>query len=262
MEEEDAKQAIHDLNERLVSNSFLYGSCNGLTAIQGIPQHKYAYVSAMDASGVTISGHPESLSKLVKSLELDGNSTIRLLRSRGLYHAPHLYSNATIDEILAIEDLSSVDLLVTSKPSTPIYSPFNGKQYEATSTIDLLEKVITDILMEPQDDRLVLQECASRVSAFGENCRAIPIGPMTDPTVFVSSLHKESQSHVALEKGAKEAQKGSRGSAARSNSKIAIVGMSGRFPGASDVHEFWQVLQKGRDMHKKVRLTCESSVSF
>ena len=33
---------------------------------------------------------------------------------------------------------------------------------------------------------------------------------------------------------------------------IAIVGMSGRFPGSDNVYDFWDTLQKGRDFHKKV----------
>lgn len=35
---------------------------------------------------------------------------------------------------------------------------------------------------------------------------------------------------------------------------IAIVGMSGRFPGAESVDELWQVLSKGLDMHKEVKI--------
>ena len=33
---------------------------------------------------------------------------------------------------------------------------------------------------------------------------------------------------------------------------IAIVGMSGRFPGSDNVYDFWDSLQKGKDFHKKV----------
>jgi hypothetical protein len=33
---------------------------------------------------------------------------------------------------------------------------------------------------------------------------------------------------------------------------IAIVGMSGRFPGAQNLEEFWKVLYEGLDMHREV----------
>lgn len=35
---------------------------------------------------------------------------------------------------------------------------------------------------------------------------------------------------------------------------IAIIGMSGRFPGAESVDELWQVLSEGIDMHKEVKI--------
>jgi hypothetical protein len=35
---------------------------------------------------------------------------------------------------------------------------------------------------------------------------------------------------------------------------VAIVGMSGRFPGSDDVTQFWESLLAGKDFHKKVRL--------
>ena len=34
-------------------------------------------------------------------------------------------------------------------------------------------------------------------------------------------------------------------------SKIAIIGMSGRYPGAEDNREFWELLLQGRDVHKE-----------
>jgi hypothetical protein len=34
---------------------------------------------------------------------------------------------------------------------------------------------------------------------------------------------------------------------------VAIVGMSGRFPGGENVNELWDVLQSGKDVHQQVR---------
>lgn len=33
---------------------------------------------------------------------------------------------------------------------------------------------------------------------------------------------------------------------------IAVVGMSGRFPGGQDLEEFWDTLATGKDMHRSV----------
>ena len=32
---------------------------------------------------------------------------------------------------------------------------------------------------------------------------------------------------------------------------IAIVGMSGRFPGSDNIYDFWDTLQKGKDFHER-----------
>jgi hypothetical protein len=38
------------------------------------------------------------------------------------------------------------------------------------------------------------------------------------------------------------------------DSKIAIIGMAGRFPGAADHEKFWQLLEQGLDLHRKVEV--------
>lgn len=37
---------------------------------------------------------------------------------------------------------------------------------------------------------------------------------------------------------------------------IAVVGMSGRFPGSNDVEELWKVLSQGQDLCQQVRKEC------
>ena len=36
------------------------------------------------------------------------------------------------------------------------------------------------------------------------------------------------------------------------DSKIAIVGMAGRFPNATDHEAFWKLLEQGLDVHREV----------
>lgn len=40
----------------------------------------------------------------------------------------------------------------------------------------------------------------------------------------------------------------------RQRDDVAIIGMSGRFPGADDLESFWGVLKDGHDVHEKVRM--------
>lgn len=125
--------------------------------------------------------------------------------------------------------------------------------YSASTTLELLEQVVLDILTNRLDLNLVLHECATSISGKVQDCCVIPIGPTEGATSVVSALRMQIPGHVSLcssETG--QTQPGRRGPSNLRSSKIAIVGMSGRFPGASDVEEFWDVLQKGLDMHKEV----------
>ncbi len=36
--------------------------------------------------------------------------------------------------------------------------------------------------------------------------------------------------------------------------KLAVVGMAGRFPDAADHEKFWDILEAGQDVHRRVRL--------
>ena len=38
----------------------------------------------------------------------------------------------------------------------------------------------------------------------------------------------------------------------RGSGLVAVVGMSGRFPGSESIHAFWESLQLGQDFHREV----------
>lgn len=79
------------------------------------------------------------------------------------------------------------------------------------------------------------------------------MGPAQDSVNVVTALQAEGNGAISLV-DRKHAPAQSRVSQTGSErSKIAIVGMSGRFPGGADVEKFWDILQKGFDMHKEVR---------
>lgn len=44
-----------------------------------------------------------------------------------------------------------------------------------------------------------------------------------------------------------------RSSGTSKKSKIAVVGMAGRFPSAADHEKLWKLLEAGLDVHRKVR---------
>ena len=119
--------------------------------------------------------------------------------------------------------------------------------------IGLHEQVVADILVNPIDFNKILQECVSKMSIVEGDCRVVPIGPTNAASTVVSALQTRMKSKTSLlDHQLGQSPPTHLGTGNLRNSKIAIVGMSGRFPGGSDVEGLWEVLMKGLDMHKEV----------
>ncbi|MCJ1478063.1 hypothetical protein MMC13_006738 [Lambiella insularis] len=219
----------------------------------GLPISKHAYISAVSPSGVTVSGPPETLRKLFATSDCFRNSRTLHTKIYGPYHASHLYDETTIRKILHLDDQCTRDYLTSSRPQIPIFSASHGAAYEASTMMELLEHVITDIISTPLDFNLILSECVSKLSDTDGDCRVVPIGPTNASATVLSALQTRTKIKTSLlDWQLGQSPPGRHGTASLRNSKIAIVGMSGRFPGGSDVEGLWDVLMKGLDMHKEV----------
>lgn len=200
-----------------------------------------------------MSGPPETLRKLFDTSDCFKNSRTLHTKIVGPYHASHLHDETTVEKILRVEDEHTKECLTRSKPRIPIFSASQGTTYEASTSFELFEQVITDILSSPLDFNLILHDCVSKLSTMEGDCRVVPIGPTNAAATVVSALQTRINTKTSLldwQMG--QCSPGRQGTASLRNSKIAIVGMSGRFPGGSDVEGLWEVLMKGLDMHKEV----------
>ena len=217
--------------------------------VQGISAIKSAYVSSVGPPGVTISGPPDTLANLFESSSLRSSRPVNV-EAYGAYNASHLYGNLALREVLSFEDEESKQIIADANSSLPVYSPSTGSEYAEDSFSALLKQVVSDILTTQAHSSAVLRQCASAVRDV--KCRVVPIGPSLDAETTVSNLQQNGVEDVSLfETALGSVQR--RGTGNHKSSKIAIVGMSGRFPGGQDIHEFWEMLQKGLDMHKEVR---------
>ena len=152
-----------------------------------------------------------------------------------------------------MDDENTKACLASAEPQVPILSASSGTIYAATTMIGLLERVVADILVNPIDFNMILQECVSKMSMIEGECRVVPIGPTNAASTVVSALQTRTKTKTSLlDHQFRQSPPGNLGTGSLRNSKIAIVGMSGRFPGGSDVEGLWEVLMKGLDMHKEV----------
>ena len=123
-----------------------------------------------------------------------------------------------------------------------------GKPIEGESAFAVLETALREILLEPLRWDRVLKYCSS---GKAKEAQVIAVGPTNLASSVVSAL-KASVAQVTLEDSNTWISRPVSGSTLKKDARIAIVGMSGRFPDAASHELFWDLLEKGLDVHRPV----------
>ena len=202
---------------------------------------------------MTISGPPSTLKNLADTTpSFKGFSRVSL-PVHGPYHAGHIYNEICITRILQ----PFHDILESSKPRLPILSSFTGDRISAPTTLDLVKTILEDILQKPLHWNLVTESAVLEAEVLNASeCTILPVGPATISKGLTQALNSNKKCVASLDDSLwniKSPQEDSHpGSGKFSNSKIAIVGMAGRFPNAENHELFWELLEKGTDTHQSI----------
>lgn len=177
--------------------------------------------------------------------------------THGPYHASHLHYLADVEKILKPSSPQSAALLKKYALKYPVLSTSKGSWFSKDSSANhLLAAVITDILVELLDVGEVLERSAEKVLELkSSRCKIISNGPVELQMKFASAVKSVTQADVAFHDDSNHVAKLNSLDQSPSNSrrpKLAIVGMAGRFPNAADHEKFWDLLEAGLDVHKKV----------
>lgn len=224
---------------------------------RSIPVSNNAYISAVCDESVTISGPPSTLKQLFESQGLL-NVSPEEMEVHGPYHASHLHSEVDVEKILKSSDSQTVQLLDQYKTRLPVQSTSTGSWFDLNMGAGkLLTAVVQNILIEPLRMGQVLSSCVETLRAL--KCltsRVISCGPTDLEKGFVAVLQSMTDAKIILHEASGENSTISLGqnTATPKRPKIAIVGMAGRFPNAADHEKFWNLLEAGLDVHKKVLL--------
>jgi naphtho-gamma-pyrone polyketide synthase len=205
-------------------------------------------LSAITPSNVTISGPPGVLK------EFFAKSSLKFyhIPVELPYHAPHLFQSRDVDEIICRFD----DKLFGSyKPRIPIWSAASGNPIVAQSFKTLLHKVVTDTLREPVQWTSILessakllghkdfQECT--INALSSNASSLLSSAISRGTKVLVAVNNLTSKPGSVPQPRRH-------SGRLDQSKIAIVGYSGRFPDSASNEEFWELLRAGKDVHRLV----------
>lgn len=215
---------------------------------QSLPATNRIYLSAIGSKqSVTVSGPPSSRQRFLASSALQGVRRLDV-PILGPYHASHLYQESHVDHILTAE---TRQLLQRYKVSHPIYSTKTGSLFEAKDLETLIAQCLEQILIEIVDWDSVVSNVSKDVLASGQACHIFPVGPTNLSHSLLTALKDTGVADLSIED--QHAQfNNDLGARKGDDAKIAICGMAGRFPDAANHELFWQLLEKGLDVHKEV----------
>ena len=222
---------------------------------KNMPVSHQAYVSVVTPNSTTISGPSHTLKNLFDSAAFRATGCSALsIPVYAPYHASHLHHAADIDWIIGADDPATSQILGRYKCTSVLLSTKTGKPFIPTDMTNLLRQVVNEILNDilrwdtviAQVDTLVSSQCEVTATVFGSP----DLGKS-----LVSALNVNGKCEASLKTATDQPGKDSYGDVEHERaqrSKIAIVGMSGRFPGAKDIEELWCVLSQGSDVHREV----------
>lgn len=200
-----------------------------------------------------MSGSPSSLARLIESEEFKGIRS-KKLPVYGPLHAPHLYTEADVREI--VEGLGLDCGAERSEHLTFLSS--TGTLIKALNFAGLLTMAVDAIVAQPMRFPELLNQLQAHIQAVNpKSFQMIPIATTVDRLVYNTFKSTPQASLVAPPPPPPGAQQKSKFPDTPppnpKTPKLAIIGMSGRFPGgANSVEAFWDLLYQGLDVHKSV----------
>ncbi|KAK3903957.1 conidial yellow pigment biosynthesis polyketide synthase [Staphylotrichum tortipilum] len=219
------------------------------------PAATRAYVSAVSASAVAISGPPSTLDDLVSKGVLPRNTAA--LPVHAPYHAPHLHSTVDVEKLLDLDKSDVQDAFFKTRPRSPLVSCATGALLPAADTKSLMKSIASILLNEPLAFSKVLDGCVEYARQFEDkSCLVLALGPNQTAPALRNALSNQAGLEVVLRGTRSVAPEddaptvGNHGSTGKC--KLAIVGMAGRFPDAASHEKLWELLQRGLDVHREV----------
>ena len=190
------------------------------------------------------------LDALILSSAFENLKPIRLSID-GPYHAPHLFSDVDYDRLIESVSPNTLDKHVLRLP----ISSTSDSNWRSTETLrSYLRPIIQDVLVNALRWDLVIENVASLVHDRGDfHCNIIQMGASNAKKSLETAL-KAKQLEVTSDDRCIHGldPNVAHESMNEGPPRIAICGLSGRFPNAADHEAFWKLLEQGLDLHREV----------
>lgn len=194
---------------------------------------------------------PKVLDEFLSLGDFSTNKTLRV-PILGPYHAADVYSPQDVEKVLSIclknlrflDRSSQLPILSCASAGVLARSTFDGTLRELITSI-VTEKVRIDSVIDAIDN------VPARSTTSKPATTLVPFHTQVLPTL-AAALRAKGMNVQQAPEASGTASAGGLAPDASDADKIAIIGFSGRFPEADGVGEFWDLLQKGLDVHKPI----------
>ncbi|KAK6851857.1 ketoacyl-synt-domain-containing protein [Apiospora arundinis] len=217
------------------------------------PATNVANVFNVDNAGgsVSIGGPPKTLKALFSESEgFKKTKNVAMKKIQGMWHTDKVYGTEHVGPIIPkIESTRELFL--------PLISPVSGEPFRETEAGPLLEQIMEEILTERVRWDLIIDTVTQQLKQQSpRSAQLVSIQPSHYNHNLVESWRGElpnaAVSDLAILPAVLDLALGTSPPKDTRSSKIAVVGMACRFPGADSVDEFWERLMEGADMHRRV----------
>ncbi|GLI79954.1 type I iterative PKS [Penicillium ochrochloron] len=226
---------------RGVSQTDMETIINSFHESKKIPPYRYTYISATSPNGFTISGPPSTLKQLLADSPRLVEAQKAALPIYGAFHAEHL-NLPDLYHIAAPASAGNREL----RPNMFILSPSSERVYLSRSVKSILIQGLEDILRAPISQQTVIKHAATRLDNSPANL--LIVGPKWGTTSICQGLRAEGAT-LLEDQFSTESPLECR---AAGQDDIAIIGMSGRFPGGPSLEDFWSTLTEGKQLHTQI----------
>lgn len=140
----------------------------------------------------------------------------------------------------------------------PFISTSSGKVHSALNYGSLLRIVLQDILIEQLRWDNVLKQCGTSFNKIDEVSHCNICSMINNPSSsqsLATSLRQTREAQITASNATSEDVPDTdkaRPTGKKAESKIAIIGYSGRFPDAESNQKFWDLLHAGLDVHREI----------
>ncbi|RHZ44133.1 type I polyketide synthase [Aspergillus thermomutatus] len=208
--------------------------------ISKLPSSSRPYVKESYKDATVIAGLLETLLTLAKLPILEGHVTL-VTSTTGSLGAPHLYGAEDVQEIL--QGWCGEEYFRGRHQKMAV-----STQDRTTSTSKDAYELLTEHLWDVLARKAVFSALCTTATAGlqGQERKLFTFGRNPALGDLLSALQLEDCSDMLQPEAESTDLKAGKAT------KIAIVGYSGRFPGAKDAELLWELLRDGRDVHQEV----------